>query len=85
LIQQQDAAVANPAAIRASVPEQGRLLTFTRPLQVERWADLSVELEAEAARGASPVGKLFLLLGVLICAAAARWALGRTKPVHNVA
>ncbi len=30
LIQQQDAAVTNPATIQASIPEQGRLLTFSR-------------------------------------------------------
>lgn len=85
LIQQQDAAVANPAAIRASVPEQGRLLTFARPLQVDTWADLSIQLEAHATRDASPAGKLFLLLGVLLCATATRWALGRAKPAHSVA
>src|SRR5262249_36575210 len=30
LIQQQDAAVTSPAAIRATLPEQGRILTFKR-------------------------------------------------------
>ena len=35
LIQQQDAAVANPAVIRANIPEQGRLLTFKRAVVVD--------------------------------------------------
>jgi hypothetical protein len=39
LIQQQDAAVANSAAIRANIPEQGRLLTFKRAVVVDTWAD----------------------------------------------
>lgn len=45
LIQQQDAAVANPAAIRAAIPEQGRRLTFTRPLEVNTWTELRVNLK----------------------------------------
>ncbi|PYJ01824.1 MAG: hypothetical protein DME25_17410, partial [Verrucomicrobia bacterium] len=35
LIQQQDAAVTSPAAIRASIPEQGRVLTFKRAVLVD--------------------------------------------------
>ena len=35
LIQQQDAAVNNPAAIQANIPEQGRLLTFSRAVAVD--------------------------------------------------
>ena len=46
LIQQQDAAVANPAVIRANVPEQGRLLTFKRAVVVDTWADLNINLAA---------------------------------------
>ncbi len=69
LIQQQDAAVASPAAIRASIPEQGRLLTFTRPLQVDTWADLKIGLEASAARPTGFGAKLLLLAAVFILAA----------------
>jgi hypothetical protein len=45
LIQQQDAAVANPAVIRANIPEQGRLLTFKRAVVVDTWADLDIGLQ----------------------------------------
>ena len=38
LIQQQDAAVSSPAAIRANIPEQGRVLTFKRAVAVDPWA-----------------------------------------------
>ena len=52
IIQQQDAAVPSPAAIRAAIPQQGRLLTFRRTVQVDTWADLRIQLEAAAARTA---------------------------------
>ncbi len=74
LIQQQDAVVASPAAIRATIPEQGRVLTFTRQLEVNRWADLRVDIEASASRPASLLMRggilaalfgLFLVLGWL--------------------
>ena len=53
LIQQQDAAVANPAVIRANIPEQGRLLTFKRAVVVDTWADLNIALQARTANGIS--------------------------------
>jgi len=53
LIQQQDAAITAPTAIRASIPQQGRLLTFRRAVQVDLWADLRIRLEAVASRSAS--------------------------------
>ena len=43
IIQQQDAAVSSPAAIRASIPEQGRVLTFKRAVVVDTWADLKFD------------------------------------------
>ena len=51
LIQQQDAAVANPAVIRANIPEQGRLLTFKRAVVVDTEADLNIGLHARTANG----------------------------------
>ena len=48
LIQQQDAAVASPAVIRANIPEQGRLLIFKRAVVVDPWADLNIGLEARS-------------------------------------
>ncbi|MBW8865276.1 MAG: hypothetical protein JF609_10220, partial [Verrucomicrobia bacterium] len=53
LIQQQDAAVANPAVIRANVPEQGRLLTFKRAVVVDSWADLNIGLQTRTVSVAS--------------------------------
>jgi hypothetical protein len=53
LIQQQDAAVANPAVIRADIPQQGRLLTFKRAVVVDTWADLNIGLKARAVAVAS--------------------------------
>lgn len=53
LVQQQDAAIATPAVIRASIPQQGRLLTFHRSVLVDTWADLQIELETKANNAAS--------------------------------
>jgi hypothetical protein len=65
LIQQQDAAVTTPAAIRASIPEQGRTLTFKRSVLVEHNATLKIDLEAKAIRTAS-WGLKALILGATI-------------------
>jgi hypothetical protein len=61
LVQQQDAAVANPAAIRATIPEQGRLLTFKRSVQVDENADMKLNLEARAAQATTFGGKVLML------------------------
>jgi hypothetical protein len=53
IIQQQDAAVTTPEAIRASVPEQGRVLTFKRAVVVDPWADLKIGIKVSAASAAS--------------------------------
>jgi hypothetical protein len=66
IIQQQDAATSSPAAIQANVPEQGRLLTFSRTVAVDSWADLQVELKARAASTASWFTRLLILLGTLL-------------------
>jgi hypothetical protein len=66
LVAQQDAAVANPTAIRASVPEQGRMLAFTRSLQVDTMSDLRIELEARAVREGSLGGRFLLVCVVLL-------------------
>jgi hypothetical protein len=61
LIKQQDAAVANPAVIRASIPEQGRLLTFKRAVVVDTWADLNIDLKAHTTAAASWKMRLLML------------------------
>jgi hypothetical protein len=64
IIQQQDAAVSTPAAIRASIPEQGRVLTFKRAVAVDRWADLKIGLKVTAAGAASWVVRIGVLVGI---------------------
>ena len=61
LIQQQEAAAANPAVIRASIPEQGRLLTFKRSVVVDTWADLGIRLKASVASAISWTARLLML------------------------
>ena len=82
LIQQQDAAVANPAVIRASIPEQGRLLTFKRAVVVDTWAKLNIGLQARTASVASWNLRLLVLaltalvlagLGLLARSVAKTW------------
>jgi hypothetical protein len=63
LIQQQDAAVSIPAAIRASIPQQGQMLTFHRAVAVNEWADLRIALQATMVRTASGGIRLLILLG----------------------
>lgn len=62
LIQQQEAAAANPAVIRASIPEQGRLLTFKRSVVVNTWADLGINLEARVVGAISWGARLLVLV-----------------------
>jgi len=65
LIQQQDAAVTTAAAIRANIPQQGRVLTFQRSVAVDKEADLHIGLEASAAKAAS-WGVRGLILGLTL-------------------
>ena len=74
LIQQQDASVASPAAIHATMPEEARVLTFTRPLLVDAWADLSLDIKAKAAKTVSGMAKLLVLLATGVFALLAVWA-----------
>ncbi len=77
LIQQQDAAVNNPASIRASVPEQGRVLTFKRAVVVDPWADLQIALQAKASPPASGSTRLLILTGVLALLVLCAWGARR--------
>jgi hypothetical protein len=73
IIQQQDAAVSSPAAIRASIPEQGRVLTFKRAVVVDTWADLQIHLAATAAKAASWGMRILILAASLIMLASFAW------------
>jgi hypothetical protein len=64
LVQQQDAAIAAPAVIRASIPQQGRLLTFHRAVLVDPWADLQLGLKTTANNAASILLRLTVLTSV---------------------
>jgi hypothetical protein len=72
LIQQQDAAASVPAALHASIPDQGRVLTFTRAVLVDPWSSLRIDLRAGAVTAASwglraaIMGATFLLLALVI-------------------
>ena len=77
LIQQQDAAVSSPAMIHATLPEQGRLLTFKRSVVVDAWADLTIGLKGTAGNATAPGMRLLILaataLVMLAFAGMARW------------
>lgn len=81
LIQQQDAAVTSPAALRASIPDQGRVLTFKRAVLVDPWADLKIDLRATAARAAGSSLRVLILAAALVVLAAFIWL---ARPVGRV-
>ena len=73
IIQQQDAAVSSPAAIRASIPEEGRLLTFHRAVVVDPWADLRIRLKAKSGAAASWAARGVILGGTFVALAILAW------------
>jgi len=73
LVQQQDAAVSSATAIRANIPEQGRVFTFQRAVAVDREADLHLGLELTAVRAASTGSKGLVLLGTLLGLGVLAW------------
>jgi hypothetical protein len=73
LIQQQDAAVPAPTAIQASVPEQGRMITFSRSVAVDPQAELHVELEVGKSGAASMLTRVLILAVVALLFAFALW------------
>jgi hypothetical protein len=66
LIQQQDAAVSSESALRANIPEQGRVLTFKRAVVVDKQADLHITLETTSAQIASAGKRIEMLLATLV-------------------
>jgi hypothetical protein len=82
LIQQQDAAVTNPATIQANVPQQGRLITFSRSVAVDNWADLQIGLKAKAAATVSWFTRLVILAGTALGLGLFAWSV---RSVHRSA
>jgi hypothetical protein len=70
LIQQQDAALLCPAALRVSLPEPGRVLTFDRAVAVDPGADLHLALTAVPMRPASDWTRALMLGATLLLLAA---------------
>jgi hypothetical protein len=66
LISQQNAAVAAPAVIQASIPEQGRLITFSRSVAVDTQADLHIGINAKTSGTASPFARGVMLAVTLL-------------------
>ncbi len=69
LIRQQDAGVGKPESIRATLPAQGKRLTFTGSLQVQSGADLRIKLDAKTKAPGQWVYAGLLLLGLFVCMA----------------
>jgi len=66
LIQQQDAAVSSASALRANIPDEGRVLTFKRAVVVDKEADLRIGIEAASVRLASGTTRVQILVGTLV-------------------
>jgi hypothetical protein len=77
IIQQQDAAATAPAALHASIPEQGRVLTFTRAVLVDPWSALKLNLKAGATVAATWVVRGSILTGTLLFLIALTWLASR--------
>jgi hypothetical protein len=73
LIQQQDAVAAVPAALHASIPEQGRVLTFKRAVLVDPWAPLKIDLKTAAAGVANWSLRGLILVSIFLFLAALHW------------
>jgi CRISPR/Cas system-associated exonuclease Cas4 (RecB family) len=79
LIQQQDAALSNPATIQATIPEQGRLVTFSRTVAVDHWADLQIDVKAKAVSTAGWFTRLLILAGTALGLGAFVWSTGNFR------
>jgi hypothetical protein len=84
LIQQQDAAVTTPAALHATVPQQGRILTFKRSILVNPWAPLNIQIQASNLVASSGLLRLGFLGATLLFVIGITWA-GRHSSVQPAA
>ncbi len=73
LIQQQDAAVSSASALRANIPEQGRMLTFKRSVVVDKEADLRLGLKATSTETASWQMRAGILIATLVFLSVLSW------------
>ncbi len=77
LISQQDAAVSSATPIRASIPEQGRLLTFHRAVEVNPNAELAVGFQARTTPTATSAIRVGIVVLTLAVMAVLAWAARR--------
>ncbi|MEI6337521.1 MAG: hypothetical protein WCQ57_02925, partial [Verrucomicrobiota bacterium] len=68
IVEQQLAAEPAPGAIDVTIPESGKVLTFTRSIQVDGEAPLGLRLKLTSTRGASGWFVAVLLLAVAVAA-----------------
>jgi hypothetical protein len=73
LLQQQDASVSTPSVLHASLPEEGRTLTFKRSVLVDPWADLKIDLTASAGNAPSSGPRFLVLIAALLILALIAW------------
>jgi hypothetical protein len=82
LIQQQDAAATTPAALHASIPEQGRVLTFKRAVLVDPWAPLKLDLKASRVAAATGMVRGWILAGTFLIFVVLTW-IANPRPSHQ--
>ena len=85
LVQQQDAALTSASAIRANIPEPGRVLTFQRSVAVDREADLRIGLQMRSVKTASWQMRMLILTGTLIALGVFGWFARALKTDANSA
>lgn len=79
IIEQQDAALPTPTAIRATIPQQGRMLTFKRSVQVETWTDLNLHLTARSTNAPSYSGRITALALLALALTTVLWVTGAKR------
>jgi hypothetical protein len=81
LVQQQDAILSAPTALRASIPQQGRVLTFERAVVVDPWADLRIEMKASVPSASAWTTRVSILTATFFVLALFAWGTRRMRTV----
>jgi hypothetical protein len=81
LVQQQDAILSAPTALRASIPQQGRVLTFKRAVVVDPWADLRIELKASVSGASASITRVSILAATFFILALFAWGTRRMRTI----